>query len=107
MKRGGIGLAAVQVGVHKRVVVMDLQESEDSKPLYIINPEIIESSEELSPFEEGCLSFPNQKSEVIRPAFVKVKYIDENKEEQIMEASGLKAVCIQHEIDHLDGVCFS
>ncbi|MCH2037086.1 MAG: peptide deformylase [Rickettsiales bacterium] len=103
---GGIGLAAVQVGVHKRLLVMDLQEDEQKNPLYIINPEIIESSEELSSYEEGCLSFPGQKAKVVRPATVTVKYLDREGVEQFYKAEGLAATCIQHEIDHLNGVVF-
>lgn len=102
----GIGLAAVQVGVHKRVLVIDLQEDEEQNPLYIINPEIIESSEELSTYEEGCLSFPGQKAKVVRPAQVTVQYLDRNGEKQVIEAEGLMATCIQHEIDHLNGIVF-
>lgn len=102
----GIGLAAVQVGVHKRIVVMDLQENEEKSPIFIINPEILESSEELSSYDEGCLSFPGQMATVVRPAYVKVKYLDRQGKEQIMEAEGLQATCIQHEIDHLNGIVF-
>ncbi|PIR37316.1 MAG: peptide deformylase [Alphaproteobacteria bacterium CG11_big_fil_rev_8_21_14_0_20_39_49] len=116
----GIGLAAVQVGVHKRILVMDLSESHKryenagekigdvdlSKPIYMVNPEIIEESEEENIYEEGCLSFPEQRALVTRPKVVKVKYLDYNGKEQIMECDELLATCVQHEIDHLNGVVF-
>lgn len=102
----GIGLAAVQVGVHKRVLVMDLQENGERNPIFIVNPEIIKSSEEISSYQEGCLSFPGQRAEVFRPATVKVKYLDYHGKEQILEAEGLLATCVQHEIDHLNGITF-
>ena len=111
----GIGLAAIQVGVPKRILVMDLgrgssrypeEDGGKSSPLYLINPKIISSSEELSPYEEGCLSFPGQYAEVWRPARVKVQYLDYLGKEQVLDAEGLLATCVQHEIDHLDGVTF-
>ncbi len=105
----GIGLAAVQVGVHKRVIVVDIEHDGDGKsksPLKLINPEIMTSSEEHSSYKEGCLSFPDQYSEVERPAQVTIRYLDENGTEQTLEADGLLATCIQHEIDHIDGVVF-
>lgn len=120
-EEGGIGLAAVQVGVHKRILVMDLNDhagryreegadvpppSPDKGPFFIINPEIIESSEEENMYEEGCLSFPEQRATVVRPKTVKVKYLDYNGKEQIMDCDNLLATCIQHEIDHLNGVVF-
>lgn len=99
----GIGLAAVQVGVHKRVITMGI---EDDKPYFIVNPEIIEKSEENRAFEEGCLSFPEQKAEVTRPDSVKIKYLDYDGKEQVEDFTGLYATCIQHEIDHINGVVF-
>ena len=103
----GIGLAAPQVGVSKRVLVMDIaREGEDPAPIRMANPEIIWESEDVAPYEEGCLSFPDQYAEVIRPAQVKVRYLDENNESREIEADDLLATCVQHEIDHLDGVVF-
>lgn len=103
----GIGLAAPQVGVSKRILVMDIaRDDEDPKPIRMANPEIIWESEETAPYEEGCLSFPDQYAEVIRPREVKVRYLDENNESQEMQADELLATCVQHEIDHLDGVVF-
>ena len=103
----GIGLAAVQVGVHKRVIVVDVAQVDDrNEPITLINPEVIEHSEERQGYQEGCLSFPDQYSEVERPAVITVKYLDENGETKQLEADGLLAVCIQHEIDHTDGVVF-
>ena len=103
----GIGLAAVQVGVHLRAIVVDVaQLDEQNKPMKFINPEIVESSEELQGYQEGCLSFPDQYSEVVRPAVITVKYLDEHGEAKEMQADGVLAVCLQHEIDHTDGVVF-
>jgi len=121
----GIGLAAIQVGVAQRVVTMDLgkrkhegdakspeeEESdedaeEEKNPRVFINPEITWSSEETSSYEEGCLSIPDIHEEVIRPARVKVKFLDLDGKEHEEEADGLYATCIQHEIDHLNGVLF-
>lgn len=119
----GIGLAAVQVGVPKRVVTMDLgkrknrdagEESGDDsdedetirEPRVFINPEITWSSDEMSTYEEGCLSIPDIHEEVVRPARVKVKFLDLDGKQHEEEADGLYATCIQHEIDHLNGVLF-
>ena len=103
----GIGLAAVQVGVPKRVIVMDLaRQDEPKQPRYFVNPEILWASEELKPWEEGCLSVPEIFDEVDRPAHVKLKYLDYNGNEVIEDAHDLFAVCIQHEMDHLEGVLF-
>lgn len=105
----GAGLAAPQVGISKRILVMDLSYDEDMQypkglfPLCAINPEITEKSEETCSRKEGCLSVPEQYIEVTRPAFVTVKSLDKNGNEQIHHCSGLFAVCMQHEIDHLDG----
>ena len=103
----GIGLAAVQVGVPKRVIVMDLaRQDEPKQPRYFVNPEILWASEELKPWEEGCLSVPEIFDEVDRPAHVKLKYLDYNGNEVIEDAHDLFAVCIQHEMDHLQGKVF-
>lgn len=111
----GVGLAAVQVGVHQRILVMDVhygssryvtEGEQKPEPLFLVNPEIIESSEETNCYEEGCLSFPGQYTDVVRPKRVKVKYLDYNGKEQIMNADGLLATCVQHEMDHLEGIVF-
>jgi len=103
----GIGLAAIQIAVPKRVVTMDLSKKEDDhKPQVFINPEVIWTSNETSKYEEGCLSIPEFYEEVERPAQVKVKYLDIDGNEQEIEASGLMATCLQHEIDHTNGVLF-
>lgn len=103
----GIGLAAVQVGVHKRVIVMDIEQREGERsPLYLANPEIVDSSEEYAVYNEGCLSFPGQYSDVERPATLTLRYLDYNNKPQEIEADGLLATCIQHEIDHIDGIVF-
>jgi peptide deformylase len=103
----GIGLAAIQVGVPRRVVTMDLAKKEDEKePRVFINPEILWTSEEKATYEEGCLSIPEFYEDVERPAQVRVKYLDLEGQVQELEASGLLATCLQHEIDHLNGVLF-
>jgi peptide deformylase len=103
----GIGLAAIQVGVPLRVVVMDLSKREEhAEPKTFINPEIVRHSEETSPYEEGCLSIPDVHEDVTRPARVKVKYMDLEGNAREEEADGLFATCIQHEVDHLNGVLF-
>src|SRR4051812_17239986 len=103
----GIGLAAVQVGVPRRVIVMDLARPDDEKqPQYFVNPEILWASEETQPYEEGCLSVPEYYDEVERPARVKLRYLNYQGETVEEDAEGMYAVCIQHEMDHLDGVLF-
>jgi peptide deformylase len=104
----GIGLAAIQVGVPRRIVTMDLakKEDEEKQPRVFINPDILWKSEEKAIYEEGCLSIPEFYEEVERPAQVRVKYLDVEGREQEVEASGLLATCLQHEIDHLNGVLF-
>ena len=103
----GIGLAAIQIGVLKRVIVIDLsREDEKKNPLYFVNPEIITNSNKSAAYEEGCLSVPGQFAEIDRPDKCKVKYLDYNGNEKILDAEGLLATCIQHEIDHLEGVLF-
>ena len=119
----GIGLAAIQVGVAKRVVVMDISRSrndigrdkddinknenkETKKPLYFVNPEIIWKSEDKFTYEEGCLSLPNQFAEIDRSKQCHIKYLNYNGQPQELRANGLLATCIQHEIDHLEGILF-
>ncbi|MFC3078770.1 peptide deformylase [Phenylobacterium terrae] len=103
----GIGLAAIQVAVPKRVIVMDLaREGEEPQPRYFVNPEIVWASEETQPYEEGCLSIPEYYDEVERPARVKLRYLNYQGEQVEEDAEGLFAVCIQHEMDHLEGVLF-
>jgi len=103
----GIGLAAVQVGEPKRVIVMDLHRPEEPpQPRFFINPEILWKSEETAPYEEGCLSVPEIFDEVERPAQVKLRYLNYQGETVEEDAEGLFAVCIQHEMDHLEGVLF-
>jgi len=103
----GIGLAAIQVGEPQRVVTMDLAKKEEGQqPRVFINPEILWKSDEKATYEEGCLSIPEFYEEVERPAQVRVKYLDLEGKEQELEANGLLATCLQHEIDHLNGVLF-
>ena len=103
----GIGLAAIQVGEPLRMVVIDLaKEGEEPAPLVFINPQILQRTDERSVYEEGCLSIPDYYAEVERPASVRVKYLDRDGKSQEIEAEGLMATCLQHEIDHLDGVLF-
>lgn len=104
----GVGLASPQVGILKRLVVLDCVKADTNapRPLIMFNPEIVASSEEISVYEEGCLSMPEQFAEVTRPAQVQVKWIDRDGKEQSEEMSGLWSTCIQHEIDHLDGRLF-
>ena len=103
----GIGLAAIQIGVPKRVIVIDLsRDDEEKKPLYFVNPKIITNSDNEAAYEEGCLSVPGQFAEINRPDKCKVKYMDYDGNEKILDAEGLLATCIQHEIDHLEGILF-
>ena len=103
----GIGLAAIQIGIPKRVIVMDISKDKDKKnPMFFINPKIIWKSKVLSTYEEGCLSIPNQFAEVQRPDKCHFKYLDYNGKEKEIKAEGLLSTCIQHEIDHLDGILF-
>jgi peptide deformylase len=103
----GIGLAAPQVGVTKRILVIDVSPKEGPRePIRMANPEIVWRSESLAIYEEGCLSLPEQYADVERPEKVRVRYLDEKGAAQEREAEGLMATCIQHEIDHLDGVIF-
>ena len=102
----GIGLAAPQVGVGLRVVVVDLMADDERKPMTLINPQIAAVSEEWATREEGCLSVPNQYADVSRPARVTIRFHDLQGARQQVEADGLLAACLQHEVDHLDGVLF-
>jgi len=103
----GIGLAAIQIGVPRRVIVMDLAKKDDpAEPLVFINAEIVSSSDEKSIYEEGCLSIPEYYEDVERPQKVRVKYLDRDGKPQEIEADGLLATCLQHEIDHTNGVLF-
>ena len=103
----GIGLAAVQVGILKRLVVIDISKAEENKkPIFLINPQIIRQSKKTSVYEEGCLSLPGQFAEIERPAECTLKYIDYNGKEKELKADGLLATCVQHEVDHLNGILF-
>ena len=103
----GIGLAAIQIAVPKRVVTMDLaKKDEPAQPQVFINPEVVWSSDDKATYEEGCLSIPEYYEEVERPQSVRVKYLDRDGKAQEIEASGLLATCLQHEIDHINGVLF-
>jgi len=106
-KAPGIGLAAIQVGIAKRVITMDLSKKEDNhEPQVFINPEIMWTSDETAKYEEGCLSIPDYYEEVERPAQVKIKYLDRDGKSREIEAKGLLATCLQHEIDHINGILF-
>ena len=103
----GIGLAAVQIGVAKRVIVIDLDQKEGNKnPRAFINPKILWASDETAVFEEGCLSVPEIWDDVERPARIKAEYLDRDGKKQLLEADGMLATCLQHEMDHLEGVLF-
>jgi peptide deformylase len=103
----GIGLAAPQVGVLQRVIVLDLaHEDEKPQPLRMANPELVWVADDDASYNEGCLSVPDHYADVVRPAAIRVRYLDENNEARELEADGLLATCIQHEIDHLDGILF-
>ena len=103
----GIGLAAIQIGVPKRIIVMDLGKDENKKePRYFVNPVIKNKDTLKSTYEEGCLSVPNQFAEIDRPKKCEVEYLDYNGEKKLLIAEGLLATCIQHEMDHLEGILF-
>jgi peptide deformylase len=103
----GIGLAAIQIGTPKRVVTMDLAKKDDPRnPQVFVNPEVVWSSDDKATYEEGCLSIPEYYDDVERPAQVKVKYLDLEGQAHEVEANGLLATCLQHEIDHLNGILF-
>ena len=103
----GIGLAAIQVGVPKRVIVLDIAKKDEPKqPMYFVNPEIIEKSQNNSSYEEGCLAVPGQFAEIERPDRCHIKYLDYQGKSKEMKAEGMLATCIQHEMDHLEGILF-
>ena len=103
----GIGLAAIQVGIPKRVIVLDISRKEGlKKPMYFVNPEIIKKSINFSAYEEGCLSVPGQFAEINRPDKCHIKYLDYHGQSQEINAEGMLATCIQHEMDHLEGILF-
>ena len=103
----GIGLAAIQIGIPKRIIVMDINRKKENKnPLHFVNPEIVWKADEDIIYEEGCLSVPNQFAEINRPKECHVKYLDYFGQPQLLKAQGLLATCIQHEIDHLEGILF-
>jgi len=103
----GIGLAAIQVGIPKRIIVMDISKEENKKePRYFVNPIIKNKDSKKSTYEEGCLSVPNQFAEIDRPSQCDVEYLDYNGNKKILHAEGLLATCIQHEMDHLEGILF-
>ena len=108
----GIGLAAIQIGVPKRVLVIDLQEEEDAdgepirRPMVFINPELTDPSEDLNIYNEGCLSVPDQYAEVERPAAIRARWLDESGAQHDEQIDGMLATCLQHEMDHLEGILF-
>ena len=103
----GIGLAAVQVGILKRLIVIDISKDKEKKnPLFLVNPEIVSKSNKTSIYEEGCLSLPGYFAEIERPAECKIEYLDYGGKKSEMDVNGLLATCIQHEVDHLNGVLF-
>ena len=103
----GIGLAAIQIGVPKRIIVMDISKNDEKKnPMYFVNPIIKNKNSDLSRYEEGCLSVPDQFAEIDRPSSCEVEYLDYNGKKNFLKTSGLLATCIQHEMDHLEGILF-
>ena len=103
----GIGLAAIQIGIPKRIIVMDISKDENKKePRYFVNPVILNKDKLKSTYEEGCLSVPDQFAEIDRPKNCDVEYLDYNGEKKFLKAEGLLATCIQHEMDHLEGILF-
>tara|TARA_Y100000590_G_scaffold394732_1_gene474119 strand:- start:1522 stop:2046 length:525 start_codon:yes stop_codon:yes gene_type:complete len=103
----GIGLAAIQVGEPLRIIVLDISKKEEKKnPMFFVNPVIKKKNVELSTYEEGCLSVPNQFAEIDRPSNCEIEYLDYYGEKKILKAKGLLATCIQHEMDHLEGILF-
>ena len=106
-KANGIGLAAIQIGIPKRIIVIDISKKEEKKnPIYFVNPVIKNKKKELLTYEEGCLSVPNQFAEIDRPSECEVEYLDYNNKKKNSKFSGLLATCIQHEMDHLEGILF-
>ena len=103
----GIGLAAIQIGVPKRIIVMDISRDKDKKePRYFVNPVVKNKNKEKVSYEEGCLSVPDQFAEIERPSTCEVEYLDYDGKKQLLKADGLLATCIQHEMDHLEGILF-
>ena len=103
----GIGLAAIQIGVPKRIIVMDISRNDDkNEPRYFVNPVIKNKNKEKAKYEEGCLSVPDQFAEIERPNTCEVEYLDYDGKKQLLKADGLLATCIQHEMDHLEGILF-
>ena len=103
----GIGLAAIQIGVPKRIIVMDISKKDEKKnPMYFVNPLIKNKISEMSTYEEGCLSVPNYFAEIDRPKTCEVEYLNYEGEKKFLKANGLLATCIQHEMDHLEGILF-
>ena len=106
-KAKGIGLAAIQIGVPKRIIVMDISKNDEKKnPMFFVNPIIKNKNSNLARYEEGCLSVPDQFAEIDRPDSCEVEYLDYNGEKKFLKTSGLLATCIQHEMDHLEGILF-
>ena len=102
----GIGLAAIQIGIPKRIIVMDISKDEKKEPKYFVNPVVVNKDPIKNTHEEGCLSVPEQFAEIDRPSKCKVEYLDYNGKKKILLADGLLATCIQHEMDHLEGILF-
>ncbi len=102
----GIGLAAIQIGIPKRIIVMDISKDGKKNPMYFVNPKINNKDKIKITYEEGCLSVPDYFAEVDRPKYCEVEYLDYNGESKVLEADGLLATCIQHEMDHLEGILF-
>ena len=103
----GIGLAAIQIGIPKRIIVMDISKDENNKkPMFFVNPVIKNKNSNFTTYEEGCLSVPNQFAEINRPSTCEIEFLDYNGNKKILNASGLLATCIQHEMDHLEGILF-
>ena len=102
----GIGLAAIQIGIPKRIIVMDVSKDGKKNPMFFVNPIIKNKDKEKITYEEGCLSVPNYFAEVDRPQYCEVEYLDYEGENKILKADGLVATCIQHEMDHLEGILF-
>jgi len=103
----GIGLAAIQIGIPKRIIIMDISKDvKNKKPMYFINPVILQKTKNKSIYEEGCLSVPEQYAEIERSSKCEIEYLDYDGKKKVLEADGLLATCIQHEIDHLEGILF-
>ena len=102
----GIGLAAIQIGIPKRIIVIDISKDGNKNPMFFVNPIIKNKDKEKTTYEEGCLSVPNYFAEVDRPKYCEVEYLDYSGERKVLKADGLLATCIQHEMDHLEGILF-